>query len=130
MTRRLSVALTLLALLLLAGCGPEVSYVATDPTVLTPKPVGYKVPISYETPDRPHKVLGRLQVSERIRPSYQQTGTVDRVLATMQQEARRIGADAIVNLRTLDSTAGGKQERLTMAGTLIIFTAPPAVAGR
>jgi hypothetical protein len=130
MTRRLSAAFLLLALLLPAGCGPAVNYVATDPTVLTPKPGGYEMPFSYEVPNRPHKVLGRLEVSERIKPSFKQTSTFDRVMALMQRQAREIGADAIVNLQTLDGQKGGHEGRLTLAGTLIIFTAPPAVGGR
>jgi hypothetical protein len=130
MTRRLPAVLPLLALLLLAGCGPTVHYVATDPTVLTPKPERYEMPYSYEVPNRPHKVLGRLEVSEQIKPSFKQTSTFERVMARMQREARIAGADAIVNLQTLDAGNGGREQRLTLAGTLIIFTAPPAVAGQ
>ena len=38
---RLYLAAPVLALALLSGCGPEVKYVQSDPTVLTPKPEGY-----------------------------------------------------------------------------------------
>lgn len=132
MTRRFIVVCPLLGLLLLAGCGPEVHYVASDPTILTPKPAGYEMPFSHEVPGRPHKVLGELRVAERIRPSFRQTGTYDTVLAEMQKRARKVGADAIVNLRTLDSQRGGSEGRLTLVGTLIIFTAPlaPGAGGR
>ena len=130
MTRRLSAVLPVLALLFLAGCGPEVSYVASDPTVLTPKPEGYRMPFSYEVPNRPYKVLGEVRVSEKIRPSFRQTSTFDQVLAEMQRQARKVGADAIVDLQTLDTQTGGSEGRLTLVGSLIIFTAPPAPAGR
>ena len=128
MRRLLSAAAFVLTTLLVAGCGPEMHYVASDPTVRAPKPREYDMPFSYEAPDRPHKVLGELRISEKIQPSYKTTSTFDRILFKMRERAIDLGADAIVSLKTLDSQNGGSEGRLTLVGTLVIYTAPPPLS--
>ena len=128
MRRRLSVALPVLATLLLTGCGGDATFVRTDPTVMTPKPSGYEMPFSYEPADRAHRVLGEIRVSSKIEPTYKETSTFDQVLLKMRRRAIRLGADAIVNLKTLDTQDGGRHGKLTLVGTLVIYTVPPAMS--
>jgi len=122
--KRIHLAAPILALALLSGCGPEVKYAQVDPTVLTPKPEGYDVPFSYEVPARAHKVLGEIRVSSKIKPDFNSTSTFDQVMNEMKKQARKIGADAIVDLKTVDSS-NSQEGKLTMLGTFIIYTEPP-----
>ena len=82
----------------------------------------YLVP--YEVPARAHKVLGEVRVSAPIKPTFKATSTFDQVMNEMKKQARKVGADAIVDLKTIDST-GDDQNKLTMVGTFIIYTQPP-----
>ena len=124
MRRNLSALLPVVLCLLATGCGSNVTYVASDPTVISPKPEGYEMPYSYAGVERPHKVLGELQVTKKIKPSFQETSTFDLAMNEMRDEARKHGADAICSVKTLDSQEGGTHGRLTLVGTLVIFTAP------
>jgi hypothetical protein len=116
--------------LFLAGCGPAVTYVSQDLTKMSPKPEGYEMPFSYHSADRPHKVLGAMTVSSKIKPSFREMSTFDQLLTEMQKRARKLGADAIVDLKTVDSQKGGDRGALSLVGTLIIYTAPPALSSR
>jgi hypothetical protein len=128
MARSKPTAVAAVTVLILAGCGMEAKYVSKDPTVLSPKPKGYDMPFSYETPARPHKILGEVMVSSTIKPNFRETSTFDQILAEMKKRAKKVGADAIVNLKTMDSQERSKRGKLTLVGTLIIYTAPPELS--
>lgn len=131
MKRVLSVMLVAGGLMtLLAGCGFDKKYVSLDPTVWPSKPSGYDMPVISQTPGRAHRAIGEVTVTSGIRPSYEQTGIYDQVLAEIRKEARKRGADAVINVRAQDSSETASRARLTLTGTLIIFTAPPATAER
>lgn len=117
--------LCLALLAVLSGCGSNVTYLATDPMVLSPKPEGYDVPYSYGSEARAHRVLGELRVTTEIKPSFNETSTFDQSIEQMKAEARKRGADAVFNVKTLDSQAGGAHGKLTLVGTLVIYTSPP-----
>jgi hypothetical protein len=124
-------ALTLPGLLILAaltGCGFDRKYVSVDPTAWGPKPKGYDMPLMTNTIDRPHRVLGDLTVSTRIEPSFRKESTLDRAVAELKKEAGKRGADAVAEFRTRETDEGG-HTRLMVSGQLIIFTAPPPLAG-
>ncbi len=121
-------AVSILALAFLGGCRSDVSYVQLDPTVLSPKPEGYDVPFSYEVPSRAHRVLGEVKVTSEIKSDFNETSTFDQVMDKMKEQARKVGADAIVDLKTIDAS-GHEEGRLTMVGSFIIYTEPPALSG-
>ena len=115
-------------LLLLSGCSSGVSYMASDQVALEPKPSAYEMPMSPGTPARAHREIGTLSITMAIKPSYRETSTYDQCLEKMKAEAVKRGADAVVAIKTIDSQEEASQGRLTLTGTLIIFTAPEAIA--
>jgi len=82
MRRLLSAAAFVLTTLLVAGCGPEMHYVASDPTVRAPKPREYDMPFSYEAPDRPTRSWANSgsakKSSQATRPPALSTGSYSR----------------------------------------------------
>ena len=127
MKRSIQGTLCLVLLAVLSGCGSNFAYLATDPVVLSPKPEGYDVSYSYGSEARAHRSLGELRVTSEIKPSFNETSTFDQSIEKMKVEARKRGADAIFNVKTLDSQAGGSHGKLTLVGTLVIYTAPPEI---
>jgi hypothetical protein len=117
-----------LLLFALSGCGSNASWVASDPVVLSPKPATYEMPVSQSEPKRAHRILGKVSVSLTIKPSFKEESTYDQAVEQLKKEARKRGADAVVSVRTIDSQHGGQRARLTLVGTLVIFTGPEPMA--
>lgn len=130
MSRRLTLMVAAGILALLTGCGFDKTYLAIDPTAWPAKPARYEMPVSNRTPDRAHRTIGELTVSSGIRPNYKQTGIYDQIVEEIRREACRRGADAVINLRAQDGSREASRARLTLSGTLIVFTAPPPPAER
>lgn len=110
----------------MAGCHSNIVYTAVDPTVLTPKPAAYDVQIEYGSVRRPHRVIGEVRVTRKITPNFGQTGAFDLAVEEMKVHARQVGGDAVVNLKAIDSQQGGAEGRLTLVGTVVVFSGPLA----
>ena len=108
----------------LAGCNNNVVYTATDTTVLTPRPATYGVQVEFGSVSRPHRVLGEVRVTRKITANFGQHGAYDLAIDEMKAQARKVGGDAVINLKTLDTQHGGTQGRLTLVGTVVAFSAP------
>jgi hypothetical protein len=108
----------------LTGCGSGVTWVASDPVQMGAKPDKFDMPVMKTVPSRPHRILGELTVTMPIEPSFREISTYDQALVKLKKEAVKRGADAVVDLKTLDSQKKQSQGRLTLVGTLVIFTAP------
>lgn len=117
-------SLLVLALLTLAGCNSGLVYTAVDGTVLTPKPSGYEVAVAYQIPRRPYRTLGEVRVTREIKPGFGKTGAFDQAVDEMKRQARKVGADAVVDVRALDGSKNAESGRLTLVGTVVVFTAP------
>lgn len=128
MTRYAPLAIAFLTLLL-AGCGFEKTWVASDPMQLTAKPGGYDMPVSRGGTDRAHKILGELSVTTQIKPNWSTENSHEAALRELRKEAIKRGADAIIDLKTSGGDRGGHSE-LTVTGHLILFTGPPPLAAR
>ena len=132
MNRFLPLILSGLIGLSLVGCNSAPVFIPSDTTMLTPKPDGYDIPVQREDVARPHRVLGELRVTREITANFGESNVYDLAVGEMKAQARRVGGDAVVNLKTLDGQAGGSQGRLTLVGTVVVFSspAPATTAGR
>lgn len=129
MSRRVPIAIALLTLLL-AGCGYEKTWVASsDLMQLTPKPVGYDMPVFRGGTDRAHKLLGELSITSQIKSTWSTESSVDQISREFKKEAVRRGADAVINLKTSERDDDG-HTLMTVSGRLILFTSPPPIASR
>lgn len=124
MNRSLVLIICGLIALPLAGCHNNVVYMASDPTVLTPRPASYNVQVEYGTVSRPHRVLGEVRVTRKITPNFGQHGAYDLAIDEMKVQTRKVGGDAIINLKALDTQHGGTAGRLTLVGTVVAFSSP------
>ncbi len=121
------VVATLLSFAVLA-CGPPVHHVRSGPA-LAPKPDDAPIPVFFnEAPGHPYREIGQIRIRTRDADA-----NVDHVLNAIVEDARRLGADAvIVDLRahysslpvTVDCDGRPRvppTDRLNARATAIIF---------
>jgi len=124
MNRFLMLLVCGLVALPLAGCQNNVVYTAADPTVLTPRPANYGVEVDFSKVSRPNRVLGEVRVTRKITANFGQNGAYDLAIDEMKAQTRKVGGDAIINLKALDTQHGGTAGRLTLVGTVVAFSSP------
>jgi hypothetical protein len=72
-------------------------------TKYPPKPDDAKITLHEGGIRAPHVVIGTLTAKKEIKASFNDESTFDQVLNTLKKEARKIGADALINLRPINS---------------------------
>lgn len=76
----------------------------------TPKPEDYEIAVYTEAGvPREHKVIGEVRVEAYVGDSKEE------VINNLKSEAKKIGADAIVNMRQLESAEGMRQRWVAKA---------------
>jgi len=110
MTKTIAVRLLFLGVVAggLAGCGSNVDFVRTDPTMFESKPKDAPVEIYDGTIIRPHIVIGVLTASQDMEASLGTLSTYDTVMARLKDRAREVGGDALVEVHPLYDGANVK----------------------
>jgi hypothetical protein len=110
-TKAQKAGLVLPLLLCLSGCSYSTFYVPVD-RVVYPPTTSTDIPVSSQkTIKQPHKLLGRVAATT--------WGGGEAARAAIQQEAARIGANLIIDLR-IERSWGG-----TSASGLAVYLLPP-----
>ena len=76
------------------GCGYRVSHLMMSNQNYPPKPASYEMPVVYNLPDKPHKVIARIFAAPR-NPGDASTWRADRVVELLKERAKELGADAV-----------------------------------
>jgi hypothetical protein len=134
---RMKTAVAMLLSALGAGCAGslDVSYVRTGPP-LEPKPEEYAMPVYYnQEPSRPYREVAQIRVR-----STRADATLDKVVGAAAEDARELGADAIIvdarrgyHSVQLGVDCDGRpyappEHRLNARVTAIVFTRGPQEA--
>jgi len=124
--KRIIRATPLVALLIgvaaaLSACGSGVKFVRMDATEFPPKDDSAKIEIFEGDITAPHIVIGTLSAKKDMDPSYNDQSTYDEVMDTLKEEARKVGADALVNVRPLTAEGGGLKSRVQVTATAVRY---------
>ena len=84
---------------LVTGCGSGVQFVRQDITEYPPKSEDAEIKIFDGGVMTPHVVIGTMKAGKEVKASFGEGSTYDEVLESMKKHARKIGADALINVR-------------------------------
>lgn len=98
---RYTVVLAALAVLL-SGCGSGVQFVRQDMTEYPPKPGDAHIDIYDSGVTRPHVVIGTLRAGKKMKASFNDKSTYDEVMDSLVRYARKVGADALAEVKPVD----------------------------
>lgn len=104
----------------LSSCGSNVNFVRLDETVYPPKSPDANVDVYKSSITRPHVVIGTLSTEKRIEPTGE--STYDVALRRLEDYARQVGADALVQLRT--DTEDEPSPRILLSATAVRYLEP------
>ena len=120
-----ALALTLLvaAGVTLSSCGSNVKFVRQDMTEYPPKPANAPIEIHRGSVLEPHVVIGTMTAEKTIEASFSSESTYDEVLAWLKDQAREVGADALVGVSPVNEV-GGLNTKLVLTATAIRYLEP------
>ena len=107
--------------LTLSACGSGVTFVRTDPTKFPPKPDGATIEIFEGEVTTPHVVIGTLYAKKNMDVHFDDSSTYDELLKTLKRHARKVGADALIQVQPHTSESGGMKSRVEMSAVAIRY---------
>jgi hypothetical protein len=110
----------LAALTLLTACGSGVQFVRQDMTQYPSKPDDAQIEVLDSGTMKPYVVIGTLTVDRQMKASFNDRSTYDDAIAMMVAHARKVGADAIINLKPVDDPSG-LEARVVLTGTAVRY---------
>jgi len=111
------IALVGLVAMALSACGSGVQFVPQDLTKYPPKASDAKIEIHDRGVMRPHVVIGTMTASKEMKPSFSEDSTYDQIIADLKKHARKVGADALINVQPENS----EDARVVISATAIRF---------
>lgn len=105
---------------LVAGCGSGVEFVRQDMTEYPSKPSNAVVEVHDSEIMRPHVVIGTLTAGREMEASYNSNSTYDQVLESLKSYARKVGADALMNVRPVGD-AGTVSSRVELTAVAVRY---------
>lgn len=106
--------------LLASGCGSGVQFVRQDMTEYPPKDAKAEIPVFDSGITRPHVVMGTLTLERKMKASYGDASTYDEILKDMMAYARKIGADALMDVRPV-TDEGNISTKITLTATAVRY---------
>jgi len=91
-----------LVILGLSACGSGVQFVRQDMTEYAPKPKDAKLDVLDGGTMQPHVVIGTLTASKDMDISFNGDSTYDKAMSDLEKHARKVGADALINVRPVN----------------------------
>ena len=80
----------------------RVQFVRQDMTEYAPKPEDAKLDVLDGGTMQPHVVIGTLTASKDMDISFNGESTYENAMADLEKHARKVGADALINVRPLN----------------------------
>ena len=100
-----------------ASCGSKVQFVRLDETVYPPKEPDAPIDVLRGATLRPHAVIGTLTAHKDIEASSE--SSYDVTLGWLQDRARELGADALVELKT--DTVDDPRPRIVLTAVAVRY---------
>lgn len=101
--KRVSGILLVLGVTVLVGCGSQVQFVPVDATIYEPRSDDHHILVYTSAVHQPHVVLGSITVEKKLDASYGGSSSFDLMVLMLQEEARRVGGDALVNVHPVST---------------------------
>jgi hypothetical protein len=105
---RLAIGVVIVALL--SGCGSGVRFVRVDETKYPSKPKNATVETFPEETMKPHVVIGTLSTEKTLDASFGDHSVYDETVDVLKSYARQIGADALTYMSPRHVGEGGGQK--------------------
>lgn len=111
--------------LLIAGCARSTYIpIGTIDSELEPKPASYDVPIylmGHETKlERTYREIGVIEAYREAITVFEQI-TIGDIIPLLQEKARQIGADAVIQVRQVPSQAGRGVSSCKILGMAVVY---------
>ncbi len=108
------------------GCTAEGNFIRTDSTIYPPKPADFDVLVLMSKPQKAYKEIGIVTVHKQATTTLEEIGE-DELMPELLDQARAIGADALIDLKFDNYTKSAvfsarTKHALKATATAIIFT--------
>ncbi len=105
----------------ISACGSGVKFVRMDATEFPAKDKSAQIEVFEGGISVPHIVIGTLFAKQDMDPSYNDRSTYDQVIKTLKDEARKVGADALIDVRPITAEGGGLKSRVQVTATAVRY---------
>ncbi len=121
MQRARFAALAVAAAAFLTACGAGVQFIPVDGTQYPPKDRTAKVEVYEGSVIAPHVVIGTLTAKKSMDPSFDDHSTYDELMSDLKDYARKVGADALIEVRPVTDEGKGLKSQVQMTATAVRF---------
>ena len=105
----------------LSGCGSNVDFVRVDPTEFPSRDSKAPVEIHRGKVLRPHIVIGVVTASQNMEATTGALSTYDDVVRQLKEKARKVGGDALVELRPVYSDGASLNSEVQFTAKVVKF---------
>ena len=125
--RSVSMALLLAATAAgLSACGSGVRFVRMDATEYPARDKYAPVEVFEGSVVTPHVVIGTLSARRNMEAAFNDRSTYDDLVATLKDYARKVGADALTEVKPLSTENGGMKSGLSITARVVRYLEPGA----
>ncbi len=110
-----------LAAVTLSACGSGVQFVRVDPNEFPPKEDSARIQIYDGNVSTPHIVIGNLVARKNMDASFDDSSTYDDLIISLKKYARKVGADALINVKPVTSEGGGLKSKVEVSAVAIRY---------
>jgi hypothetical protein len=124
-----SVSMTLLLVATAAGlsaCGSGVRFVRMDATEYPARDKYAPVEVFEGSVVTPHVVIGTLSARRNMDAAFNDRSTYDDLVASLKDYARKVGADALTEVKPLSTETGGMKSGLSITARVVRYLEPGA----
>ncbi len=115
-------ALLVLTAAALAGCGSGVRFVPMQESAqYTPKDRNAPIEIHEGSVLTPHVVIGKLSACKTMDAAFNDSSTYDQLLASLKDYARKVGADALIEVKPSADEGGGLKSQVRMDAVAVRY---------
>ena len=105
----------------LSACGSGVKFVRVDPVEFPPKSDSAQIGIFDGAVSTPHIVIGTLTARKQMDAKFDDSSTYDELLVALKKHARKVGADALIEVRPVTSEGGGLKSNVEISAVAIRY---------
>lgn len=110
----------------LSACGSGVRFVRMDATEYPARDKYAPVEVFEGSVVTPHVVIGTLSARRNMDAAFNDRSTYDDLVATLKDYARKVGADALTEVKPLSTETGGMKSGLSITARVVRYLEPGA----
>jgi hypothetical protein len=110
----------------LSACGSGVRFVRMDATEYPARDKYAPVEVFEGSVVTPHVVIGTLSARRNMDAAFNDRSTYDDLVASLKDYARKVGADALTEVKPLSTETGGMKSGLSITARVVRYMEPGA----